>query len=965
MADIKRAVKKLVEEFKEADGWRKSEEGVQSGFTLELLRRLGWSPVNWQINTGTSVKTGKKPDIVLKDDAGFTVLVIESKAPKRELGLKTQEEQLFRYAAHEGKYWGILTNFVEWRVYATHPPCIYKKFAFHGLLKNDYLKKEYIDLMSPEGLDFLASLERETLCAAHGRFDEAEVYYPPQEEIRREFFDKLRKWRKELRRELYKNYGKKRGAEEVDLGTQKILDRLIFIEVCTDKEILSRDVLASVLTARGRYYRELKREFGAMDELFDTELFAENWVDRADVTDKTIEPIIRGVADVEFKRLPVHVIGEVYEDYLGELVREKGRGVSVKETKVARKSKGIYYTPEYIVDYIVKNTVGELLKKAKAEEDIKKVRVLDPACGSGSFLIRAFDEFAAAYERVLNKKGTATLFGFDVKRSILENNIYGVDIDPRAVEITKLNLMIKALEKTKYQDLKGRKLLPNLSLNIRCGNSLVSGDETADKEGQLAIFGAEHEAEAKKLITLRERFYRTRDDDEKKVLLEGIFNYEYEVNDVLNEGLREYFDDPAEEKPFNYTVAFPEVFRAGGFDAVIGNPPYGALLDDQEVNYLNSKFVLQSYQLDTYLLFVEKGGDLIRLEGRLGMIIPNTWLLNLLSKSIRKYILESYEISNIVHYKDKVFVEATVDTEIIILRKRKPGRDSKVYITLRTKDGTSVSYYIPQQIWISREGDPVNILEKPEYSIIKRKIERFPKLNDVSVITQGAKPFQVGKGKPKQTRETVDEKPFVQDYKKDNTFRPLLRGSLIRRYLILWDNNYWISLGDWLAEPRYSANFDAPQKIVIRQTGDSLIATLDEKQFIVRDNLYTIVPSREDATSKFLLGLVNSTLMNWYYQNILNPEKGEALAQIKRGHIARLPIRLIDFGNRTDVARHDKMVAFVEEMLELHKRLNAARADTDKRRLERAIKVTDKKIDALVYELYGLTAEEIKIVEGS
>jgi hypothetical protein len=170
---------------------------------------------------------------------------------------------------------------------------------------------------------------------------------------------------------------------------------------------------------------------------------------------------------------------------------------------------------------------------------------------------------------------------------------------------------------------------------------------------------------------------------------------------------------------------------------------------------------------------------------------------------------------------------------------------------------------------------------------------------------------------------------------------------LIQRYAILWNNDYWISFGDWLAEPRYSASFDAPEKLVVRQTGDSLVATLDSKQFIARDNLYTIVPRDRGTDLRFVLGLLNSTLMNWFYQKALNPEEGEALAQVKRGHVARLPIAS---ANRTTAT----------ELVKLVTRILAAKAvdpATDTSALER-------EIDRIVYELYGLTEEEIAIVEG-
>jgi type I restriction-modification system DNA methylase subunit len=212
-----------------------------------------------------------------------------------------------------------------------------------------------------------------------------------------------------------------------------------------------------------------------MDEKFNSELFAHSNCDLIDVPDEIIVPIITELTAIDFNRLSVHVIGEVYENYLGELLKQNKKTVSLKKTEGLEKKKkqGIYYTPENIVDYIINNSLGSILSKCKTEEEILKIKVLDPACGSGSFLIRVFEEFLTHYKRV-NKEGN--LFEFETRKKILQNNIYGVDLDERAIEIAKLNLMIKALEGIKWQDVKGKKLLPNLKLNIRCGNSLISDE---------------------------------------------------------------------------------------------------------------------------------------------------------------------------------------------------------------------------------------------------------------------------------------------------------------------------------------------------------------------------------------------------------------------------------------------------------------------------------------------------------
>jgi len=320
-------------------------------------------------------------------------------------------------------------------------------------------------------------------------------------------------------------------------------------------------------------------------------------------------------------------------------------------------------------------------------------------------------------------------------------------------------------------------------------------------------------------------------------------------------------------------------------------------------------------------------------------------------------------MKKITHYLNKVFKYAVVDTEIIVFANA-ANCSGNIEISVYDKDEIIFSQQISQNKLIELDGAPVNIFKKNEYQSIKEKTCKLEKLDALCKITQGTKPFQVGKGKPPQTKKIVENKPYVSDKKKDDDFLPLLRGSMMNKYRILWANNYWIKFGDWLAEPRYSASYDR-EKIIIRQTGDSLIATYDKDKFIVRDNLYTIVNIPDSNISlKYIFGIINFKFMNWYYQNIINNEKGEALAQVKRGHLAILPIPVLNLSIKADKAKCDKFVSLVDKMLELKQKEAAEPNQQVKTMIARQIEGIDKAIDTAVYALYNLTEDEIKIVEG-
>lgn len=733
---------------------------------------------------------------------------------------------------------------------------------------------------------------------------------------------------------------------ELNFAVQITINRIIFLRICEDRGIEPYEQLFNLLNIEN-IYQELGRLFINADYRYNSGLFhfqeekeRENFDDftlNLKIEDYPLRHIIKKLyypeSPYEFSVIPVEILGQVYEQFLGKIINlSQSRQVIVEEKPEVRKAGGVYYTPSYIVDYIIENTIGKYLKN-KNPEQIKDLTILDPSCGSGSFLIVAYqfllDWYLAEYtkntkkykDKIYQTTGKKYALTSGEKKRILLSHIYGVDIDQQAVETSKLSLLLKVLEGesgeriTRQLQLFKERALPDLDQNILSGNSLIASNYYQNIQLDLL------------------------DEDEM-----------YRVN------------------VFDWEDGFSNIMKKGGFDIVIGNPPYGAFLSDQQMEYINQVYELQNYQLDSYIIFLEKFIKIIlKDQGKFGMIIPNTWLLNLKSNNIRKYLFSQTQIKNIVNYQYAVFPKVTVDTQIVIIDKLPLQENHQIKINLINKNGNNEEYLISQKSWLSEEGKPVNILTKPQFFTIIEKLNILPKLELGLKVTQGAKPFQVGKGNPPQTRDIVNKKPFVSTTKKDKTFKPLLRGSLINKYQIKWHNNYWISFGNWLAEPRYSANYDAQVKIVIRQTGDSLIATLDEQKFIVRDNLYTIIlkPEFNHLDLKYFLGLINSKFLTWVYQNTINPEKGEALAQVKRGHLAQLPIIYPDLSNNIEKENYLKMIRLVNQILALYLKLDQQTIPTGKKMIQTQIKFTNQEIDQLVYKIYGLIDQEIKIIEES
>ncbi len=615
-------------------------------------------------------------------------------------------------------------------------------------------------------------------------------------------------------------------------------------------------------------------------------------------------------------------------------LEDDGHTATVEQKPEVRKAGGVYYTPTYIVDYIVENTIGKLLegKKPGPRGGASKLKIVDPACGSGSFLIGAYkyllDWHRDRYLEDGPEKWSKQLYEgpggqwhltIDEKKRILLNNIYGVDIDPQAVEVTKLSLLIKVLEGESEQSLQtqlrmfSERALPDLSANIKCGNSLIGPD-----------------------------FY----ENEQMVLLDEEEHYRINV--------------------FDWQEAFPQVFEGNdsGFDVVIGNPPYAYVPSPPQQDYFAKHYNHQDYQKDLYLLFLERYECLLNQEGMFGVIVSNTWLQSVLLRKIRRHLATRYLWRRILHLPDKVF-KAIVDTHVLIFQKANDADNKSGALTVDVRSETEISqsHMLPWENIVT-SGDPINVVASvPVQKLFHRIEDQSEPLLRICNIYNGVKPFERGKGDPPQTSEITKEKPYVQEGAAPaSSWSPLLRGSLIHRYENRWNGNYWISYGPWLAAPRDPLIFDAPLKIVVRQTGDSIIATLVESGYVARNNMHILLPKNENYDLNYVLGIMNSRATDFAYA-FMNPEKGEALAEIKKYHVAQLPIHTIDFSDPEDAARHEKMVGLVGRMLELHEKLTEAKIERERTVIGHQISATDRQIDSLVYELYGLTDEEIQIVE--
>ncbi|MFB3897256.1 MAG: Eco57I restriction-modification methylase domain-containing protein, partial [bacterium] len=722
-------------------------------------------------------------------------------------------------------------------------------------------------------------------------------------------------------------------------------DRLIFLRICEDRGIEEYGRLM-MLQNSDRVYPKLCDLFHRADERYNSGLFHfSKEKDRAEspdqltlniaIDDKPLKEIIKNLyypdSAYEFAVLPADILGQVYEQFLGKVIRlTTGHRAVVEDKPEVKKAGGVYYTPTYIVDYIVKNTVGKLLEN-KTPKSVVQLRILDPACGSGSFLINAYQLLLDWHRDYYinegidkHKKELYQVAGGDYRlttaerKRILLNNIYGVDIDPQAVEVTKLSLLLKVLEGENEQTISNQlrlfheRALPDLGNNIKCGNSLI-GPDFYDNQ-QLNFL----------------------DDDERYRI--NVFDWQKEFPTIFShENTKSTKSNP-------------------GFDAVIGNPPWGSFISDMEKKYLYEKYVNRRGEAESHLFFMEQGLKLLNKTGILGYITPNTWLSVLNSNEIRAYLLKNaafYEITELTKY---IFKDAPDIVPIVIFLGKKQANEILCMVkrtnVIKVHAGNFYDVFsiqeIPTKVWLNTPGTIINLhATTTVLRIIDRCKANSIALSAVCDVLYGIK--------------TSDNEKYLSNIKtKTHNVKALKTGELVR-FNIKWKGIYlW-----WCPELAgyRKSSLEIPKIVVqyIRKLSLSkrIIAALDEKGIYYPLNNYSYIAQKDLSYSlKYILGLLNSSLLNYYFANTFIDYN------IKPTYLQQLPIKPIDFSDPKDKSKHDRMVELVDRMLTLHKQLASTKTPDERTALQRHIDATDSQIDRLVYELYGLTEEEIKIVEG-
>jgi len=1021
-------IKKLVERFRDnRDVYCSSaynETQARREFIDPLFKALGWDVANEkgyaeaykEVIHEDAIKVGgatKAPDYAFRI-GGVRKFFVEAKRP----GVNIKEDgdaayQLRRYAWSAKLPLSILTDFEEFAVYdcRVKPDKTDKASAGRVLyLTADEYAEQWDEIASIFSQDAI-------LTGSFDRYAESTKKKKGTAEVDTAFLKEIEDWRDVLARNIALR-NTELFTRELNFAVQRTIDRIIFLRICEDRGIETYGQLMALENGTNIYQR-LCQIFRRADERYNSGLFHfQKEKDRPEppdgltlslaIDDKALKGILKELyypeSPYEFSVLPADILGQVYEQFLGKVIRlTPGHRAVVEDKPEVKKAGGVYYTPTYIVDYIVEHTVGKLLK-GKTPQQVSKLRVLDPACGSGSFLLGAyqtlldwhlrwyFENDAEKHAKGRNPKifrgpGGDWRLTTSEKKRILLNTIYGVDIDPQAVEVTKLSLLLKVLEgeneETLGQSLRlfHERALPDLANNIKCGNSLIGPDFYEGK--QLSLI-----------------------DEEER----------YRIN------------------AFDWNAEFPHIFSSpsgrgqgegSGFDAVIGNPPYIRIQAMKEWAPIEVEFYKQRYtaaskgNYDIYVVFVERALQLLNREGRMGFILPHKFFQAKYGQSLRELIASGKHLAEIVHFGDQqVFAGASTYTCLLFLDKG--GNEHLHYFEVHdlkawqanseATEGEIQAGTVTEKEWIFAVG--------PGATLFGRLSEMPVRLADVtSRIFQGIKTsadkiYIIDEREREAKRVRVFSRARDAEYwLEPDLLHPLIKGGDSRRYHLSRTNRLilfpyatqedggtglipestfkrlypltWTYLTD---NKRYLENRERSRMRGAHWYGYGRNQALDVVAFpkLFTPDIATCSSFSLDGTGEifftggvaggygilvspeysreYMLGLLNSRLLEWFIQHIATQMRGGYFSYESR-FIRNLPVRTIDFFDSADKTRYDRMVKLVDVMLMLHKDLQAAKTDHEKSLIQRQIDTTDKQIDQLVYELYGLTDDEICIVE--
>lgn len=816
-----------------------------------------------------------------------------------------------------------------------------------------------------------------------------------QIEIGQAFYGEYREIRLELLRDIWRNNPLQRKNFQTAIQkAQTIIDRIVFVCFAEDSGLLPDDTLARTLnyaetSPHESVWGAFKSFFKSLNEGspklgiptgYGGALFRDDEdLNALDISDAAIRELVKLGGKYDFEDdLTVTVLGHIFEQSITDLevIREKvEKGDFATEAKKPskvgrRKREGVFYTPEYVVRYIVERTVGQYL--GEIEEDLKRkqnltgmrtdagyekrerqvyteyqyhlqnIRVLDPACGSGAFLVGVFDYLLAENQRVDDILGGSLTSTEDYVRMILSDNIFGVDLNEESVEITKLSLWLKTAAKDKP--------LTSLDANIRVGNSI--------------------------------------------------------------------FKDPAlaGAKAFDWESEFPRIFARGGFDVVVGNPPYGVSFTEAEKKYLTAfDALVPDYEI--YIYFISLVRALLKPGGFMSYIFPNTFLVNVYGQAYRERLLDEYQVFEMLDLtNDPTFADAAVRTIVMSLANRKGDYETIMnIIDPADKRISTVQAVSKQQMLDSSDNLLALFTRKPQEATLINKIRaKSIPLSEIMDVSQGYIPYRRSDLRKQYGQERgdaiVDGREWHSTEKLDASYKRELAGRELYRYSIKkLPSTSYVKYGKHVAsyvDPRF---FTGPRILVREITSTHLYAAVTDEELYTNPSVINAVPIESDLDLHALLAIINSRLMGWYHAHTSPKAMKGLFPKILVADVRKLPIVMpedasvlselakkltLTLSELTDLSDDFKMLIMHELKLASWPRtlgswwrlpFDSFISGVSKKKIPLAqkgevlslfnqyvrkidpldcqIEQMDSHIDRIVYDLYGLSQDEVDMLD--
>jgi adenine-specific DNA-methyltransferase len=1007
--DVQGLVKKFEDGINHYMSPSYSESAARQDFIDDFFIALGWDvthrfqhdPYKQEVKIEKTQKqhnesAHKRADYAFHLAPNYKEVKFFVEAKKPSVHLKNAPAHYFqtiKYGWNAGCAVSVLTDFEEFVIVDCRAkPNI--KYALNGKHESfrytDYADKEKFAkiyyLFSRESVEE-KSIENyaENLPKAQGRVSQRQLFkggYQAIDESFLEYIDSIR----ETIAKAFKKSNADLDSEALTEATQKTIDRLVFIRFLEDKLIEPINHITE-WSASANAWKSFISDCKTLNAKYNGVVFKTHFIDKENflgADEKLFADICSELSSInspyDFNYIPIHILGSIYERFLGKIVVATAKQVHIEEKPEVRKAGGVYYTPKYIVDYIVANTVGKLIEN-KTPEKIAEMHFADIACGSGSFLIGVYDyllqyhkDYYQRYPTKAKVDGCVIVDGVNTlsikqKQDILLNNIYGVDIDSQAVEVTQLSLFLKMLEDETLTSTMAQakqtsmytKVLPDLTKNIVCGNSLIG---THILTGRL--FGA---------------------DEERRL------------------------------NPMDYDTTFPKIIKEGGFDVILGNPPYVEFkgLDKGIKDCLEKVYTSTKGKYDLFIPFIEKGIQLLKQGGYISFILPSMFTKRDYGKSIRKYITENTFVRNLVYFGDfQVFNGVTVFPFIFTFTKEKVLKSFKTEITYfptqKGLDHTIVHeslinpiadlYSQKYKIQTTRLTGDTWQISNESLSQLKLKLQNDKDSILLKDITEYI--FQ-GIASGKDEVFYINENIITEQNLEREIIHPILKGKDVNEYSIKWSGVFCIYPYDNLTNKALDENklklqypniysylnnnrsnlkgrpyFDNSSKfwyelwcernlnkfrqlkIVNAEIAPNNRFQLDSEGFLGNTKIFSTVLIKEwENEYLYVLGLLNSNIMNFYHKQISVPKAG-GFFEYKTQFINLYPIKKVTEKSKFN---HDIIIEFVQQMLDAKSKLESAKLEKDIDYYEKKCMSLNSKINTLVYQLYGLSDDEIKIIE--